>query len=488
MRKFRILSFILAILMLVPLIVSCKKNDESASNTDAGTVQAGDDRLPLSVAKEDNGGKEFKILMTESNTLDFVDEYGATVVSQALHKVDDSVNNHLGIKLEYTQLPGNWANRSTFNTRLLAMAMDSEAEFDLIMAETAVSYPYALQNDLVEDLVSIESIKLDSPWYLKDMVNTYGISGKLHGILGDGSLVTYESLGVIYFNQLMLQENKLTSPYELVEKGEWYLEDMFEMALQVGGTGDGNAADLKKDTFGYVGNVVASRGFIVGLNINVTEKSAEDGNVYLKTALDQRAIDIYDYLYDMFENNSAKLRIPVSADTELGTEAFSSGRALFFNGFLSTASKFSSVSWDYGIVPLPKYDETQTEFYSPAGTQNAIFMIMKNAADAELSGKVIETKAYYNHYDAVDSYYEQTLGYQYGRDPKHIDMLKIIRDSATMTFLAAMGSTMSPDPYNMYQMDTYWRNDKVNGSVSTYYNSNVTAWNNSLKTLYQKLS
>ena len=69
-----------------------------------------------------------------------------------------------------------------------------------------------------------------------------------------------------------------------------------------------------------------------------------------------------------------------------------------------------------------------------------------------------------------------------------MDMLKIIRETSVLTYLAAMCSNITPDPYNMFQMDTYWREDKVQGSISTYYSSNIGSWNEQFSKLYKSLS
>ncbi|MBQ9112622.1 MAG: carbohydrate ABC transporter substrate-binding protein [Clostridia bacterium] len=488
MRKIKVLALALAVLMLIPIIVSCKGPDEGSSNTSPGTVETHDDRLPLSVAAEDNKGKDIKILLPTHDTLDYANEAGGTVVSQAVFGVDAQVKAHLGINMSYTQLDGNWATRATFNNRLLAMAMDSTAEFDLIMAETSASYGYALKNGLVLDLTTVEVLETDKPWYLSDMLNTYGINGKLFGIRSDASLTDYSGMGAVFFNEEILDNHGLDNIYDLVEANKWTAEVMFGMAKKVGGAADGGVGNLASDTFGYVGHCVASRGFMTAFNANVTERSTKDGNIYMKEAAGESFIEMYDYLSSVFENNVSNMVVTVSADSDAGRGVFEAGRSLFYHGFLSTGEFFRDSDFDWGLAPVPMYNEEQGRYYTPAGASAMMIMIMKNAADVELVGKVIEVKSYYSHYEAVPAYYEQTLGLQYANSPRQMDMLEIIRDTSVLTYLAAMCSNITPDPYNMYQMDTYWRDDKVQGSISTYYSGNVTSWNSQFESLYKSLS
>ena len=182
------------------------------------------------------------------------------------------------------------------------------------------------------------------------------------------------------------------------------------------------------------------------------------------------------------------MMVTVSADSEKGRDAFAAGRSLFYQEFLSGGEFFRDSSFEWGLAPVPMYDEEQEQYYTPAGASAMMQMIMKNAADIQLVGKVMEVKAYYSYYEAAPAYYEQTLGLQYATSPRQMDMLEIIRETSVLTYLAAMCSNISPDPYNMFQMDTYWREDKVQGSISTYYSSNVGSWNEQFAKLYKSLS
>lgn len=487
MKKIKILAFILACLMVLPVFTACGNKSEDATDTSVVTVDTSEDRLPLGVAPENNGGKDFNILLPTHDTLDFANEAGGTVVSQAVYNVDTKVEDHLGINIAYTQLDGNWANRATFNNRLLAMAMDSSSEFDLIMGETSASYAFALQNGLVMDITENEAIALDSPWYIADAVNSYGINGKLYGVMGDASLITYQSLHLVYVNDNMQSNYKLASPYEFVKNGTWDIEEMFTMAAAVETVSNEGIPSLDSDTFGCIAQHVASRAFMQAFNIELTEKSAEDGNTYMKTSLSESYIDMYDYMYDKFENNPSVYYCTLAAEKDAGWEAFKAGRALFYVGFFSHADSFRDTEWNWSVVPMPKWNEAQEDYCSAIGSQNMMFMIMKNANDEELSGKVLEVKSYYNHYEAVPAYYEDTLGYQYGRNQTHIEMLELIRRTGRLNYLNAMYLVMNPDPANLFQLDSYYRNEKVGGSATTYYKTNVTAWNSTLRNLYKNL-
>ena len=492
-KRLRSAALLLALLMMVLGLFSCKNQKKQPSGTgEKNTGGIPENRLPVPVEAEDNGMRDFKILMPETNTIDMPTEEGGNFVSQTLFRADSKIEEHLRVLISYTAIPGNWKNKNTFNNRLMGMSLSDYSEFDLIMAETSASYSYALQNCLVMDLTQIKELTLANPWYLDNMVETYGINGKLFGARSDASLTTYESLNVIYFNTAMIARLNLNDPYELVRENKWTAEEMFNMALEVTGNSS-DQVDLAAGTFGYLGQHVASRGYMVAFDVNLVEKSGEDGNYYLKKSADEILINKWTYLYNLFDQHPTQIYSPVAADAELGEKAFSEGRSLFYNGFFSHAPKFvKSEGVQWGVVPMPMYNIEQGRYYTPAGTQAMMLMIMTNAYKTGLSAKVMELKSYYNYYEAVPKYYEETLGYQYGTSPVHIEMMNLIRQTATLTFIGAMCDDLTPSPYNMFSMDDYIRKTGetaacLKGSLSNWYSTNVDSWNAHLKDLYDHL-
>lgn len=491
-NKWKSATLVLALLMLLTL-VSCNHGTDKTPSGTGGNQNTGeqDNRLPIPVEAEDNGWRDFRILMPETNTIDVPKETGS-FVSQVLFSVDSKVEEYLGVTISYTAIPGNWANKKTFNNRLMGMSLSDYAEFDLIMAETSASYSYALQNGLVLDLTQINELELSHPWYLENMVDTYGINGKLFGARGDVSLTTYETLGVVYFNSGIIANYDLEDPYTLVRNREWTAEAMFNMALEIEGTSSSEQVDLRKDTFGYLGQHVATRGYMIAFHVDLVEKNGDDGNYYLKESADENLINKWTYLYNLFEQYPNQIYSPVAADAKLGVTAFADGRSLFYNGFFSHAPTFVASEVQWGVVPLPMYNLEQGRYYTPAGTQAMMLMIMVNPYSVRLSAKVLELKSYYNYYEAVPKYYEDTLGYQYGTSAVHIEMMNLIRETATLTFIGAMSDDISPSPYNMFSMDDYIRKNGesaacLKGSLSTWYSTNVASWNAHLKDLYKRL-
>ena len=85
---------------------------------------------------------------------------------------------------------------------------------------------------------------------------------------------------------------------------------------------------------------------------------------------------------------------------------------------------------DYGIVPIPKLDEAQDNYYSYAHDTVTAYAIPSNIIDDRLQemGAVMEAMAAESYRTVVPAYYEVTLKDKYCNDPESKEMLDRIID------------------------------------------------------------
>ena len=76
-----------------------------------------------------------------------------------------------------------------------------------------------------------------------------------------------------------------------------------------------------------------------------------------------------------------------------GNANFKAGRALFGTAQASVFKAVKESGWGYSLLPFPKADETQTDYYSALGFGHSFYCIPVSAADPELSGTVMECLA-----------------------------------------------------------------------------------------------
>ena len=166
--------------------------------------------------------------------------------------------------------------------------------------------------------------------------------------------------------------------------------------------------------------------------------------------------------------------------------AFREGRALFFLQNIGAADQFRDMEDDFGILPLPLYDENQDRYYNSAASWSiSLYSIPKNAYGADgfaRAGWITEALAYESKYSLTPAYYEQTLQNKVSRDEESARMLDLIFATRTYDFgwyfeiggynegIMNLLRAYSTDVASMVK-----RNEKMAAKVLNKYNEKIAA-------------
>ncbi len=106
-------------------------------------------------------------------------------------------------------------------------------------------------------------------------------------------------------------------------------------------------------------------------------------------------------------------------------DVFAEDRALFRSAQAGTLAILRDVEFDFGIIPYPKYDDTQTTYFTRHEGCYPI-MIPTTNAELETTGLILEAMAYDSHQSLIPVYYDTVLQSKYARDEESAEMLDII--------------------------------------------------------------
>ena len=91
------------------------------------------------------------------------------------------------------------------------------------------------------------------------------------------------------------------------------------------------------------------------------------------------------------------------------------------------AEDFRSMDAEYGIIPIPKFDEKQTNYYSHAHDQFIVYgIINKSGSNYDNLGAVLECMAIESERTVKNAYFEIALKGKYSKDQQSWDMLDMI--------------------------------------------------------------
>ena len=121
------------------------------------------------------------------------------------------------------------------------------------------------------------------------------------------------------------------------------------------------------------------------------------------------------------------------------------GRILLISGGLIDANKFRDIEFDYGIIPYPKYNEEQENYFTIPGGSVSCLTIPATVTDTVFVGALTTALCRESWVNVVPVYYDIVLKVKGVRDETSIGMLDIITNgrliNATFIYDAFTGYT-----------------------------------------------
>lgn len=310
--------------------------------------------------------------------------------------------------------------------------------YDVIMIHSRMAFNF-MQQELLHDWnEGMPYNDLSAPWWSQDMRENIAIGNKIYFMSGDISYYFLADTQIMLFNKQIFTDLGMGFPYQTVRDGKWTFDAMTKLAAQ--GTWDVNGdgiIEAKNDHIGYI--TTRWRGPNFCYIAQGTRLVTLDDNMMPELSLNkERAADIYMRYMEFLNSDSAIMNGEVES-TEM-MQQWMSGRIMFFDGLLKYASNMRDMQDDFGIIPLPKYDEAQESYYSTPGAGINFFSVPVTVRDTECVSAVLEGLAILGHQDIIPTYYETVLKSKFTRDEESAEMLDLIRENIIVDFGAQIYS------------------------------------------------
>ena len=100
------------------------------------------------------------------------------------------------------------------------------------------------------------------------------------------------------------------------------------------------------------------------------------------------------------------------------------------------------LKFDWGVIPYPKYDESQEKYHTRASSGMEVFQIPVTSSGREDVGAVLEALSSEGYKSLTPAYYETALKVKYTNGDKTSEMLDLIKDSASIEFALVFASAV----------------------------------------------
>ncbi|MBE6611835.1 MAG: hypothetical protein E7632_05040 [Ruminococcaceae bacterium] len=426
MNKNRTLALILAGL-LTASVFSCGDAATDATDTTDTTTAATETEPPLPIPEADYGGADFNIYLWDLSKLPVTEENG-DILNDAVYARNRKVEDLYNVKLNYTISAGGIAEIGDWYGTMTASIMAGDNDIQL-----AGGYGYRLASLTLDgnfaNLLDIPEIDFSAEWWPQNIQEAGNLGGNMYMAIGNIDYSYYENIFAIFFNKQLADELKIESPYELVKSGKWTLDKLIALSELGGADLDGDSKMTNADRFGYItGQHTRVDVFVAACDIPITEWNSD-------------GIPSLGPLSEKFSDLSVKLKDFLNAkdyvwykDDANNDTMFSNNQGLFFMQKMSAADALRDMDADFGILPAPKWDEAQEQYYTNQCIGDSTTYIIPVTADHSQSGTILEALNYFGWTDVLPVYYEKALKGKSARDNESQEMLDIIFYSVIYDF------------------------------------------------------
>ena len=287
--------------------------------------------------------------------------------------------------------------------------------------------PSVVTNDLLVNIKELPYIDISKPWW-DSSVNSMSIDNKNYLLAGDLFILDNEATNALLFNKDLMGKLGIDLPYNLVKEGKWTFDKMNEIIK--GSAADLNGDGLMKpndDRWGFVVYNDTLHALLVSGGGALAVKDEND-IPYMDFA-SEKNIAVLDKVMNLMYNPEYVYNI--SGDTyEIYKKMFEEDRLLFLWMRMRVVEFFRGMESNFGIIPLPKYNDAQANYYSVVNPYTGVMLgVPKSADDLERISIILEALSAEGRYTVQPAYYDVVLTRKYARDDESQEMLDIIFNS-----------------------------------------------------------
>ena len=444
MKITRVLSALLALLMLVGSFAACGKPvdrpDTSVADTDAATEPESETELTDSLPAElDYGGDEIVILSryregwTSGEIA--VKELTSEPVNDAVFERNKAVEDRLNVRINSVEEITDDAYVIT--TKASTAVKAGTHEYDIVASACYVGVNESI-NGTFADMRKSLYIDFDCPWWSQGFNEVVEYQGAQFCGLSSALLSQYRFAFVTLFNKELFTNVGQPFLYEAVENGSWTLDKQISLVPLLHQDNGNGEQDEQGDVYGLVScDYVSTDPYWSSCMVDIIKKD-ENGD-YLFVFDSGKLHDVgekvlrlfygtdggtYDYKMETMNTEQDKIR-----------EMFARGGAAMATVRILELEYGSirGMEQEFGVVPMPKFDEVQKEYRTLLHDQFTVLSILTTVSKQEGRldevGAVLEAMSSESYKTVRPAYYETTLRTKIAQDPQSAEMFNIIIDN-----------------------------------------------------------
>ncbi|MCL2517265.1 MAG: hypothetical protein FWF15_01755 [Oscillospiraceae bacterium] len=430
-----IIAFLVFALSVI--IISCASSEQNTPN--ANETQSGSENpaettteiLKPDIPEVDYNGDTFMFIVHDYGagaTWDsydiYADEENGDAINDAIYRKNRTVEEKLNINIKEFRIldPISALTKSVLSD-------DPEYDCAQIGADSAAQMAnkgYLLFFD------QLPYVDLSKPWW-DQSVNPYmSLGNNQFSVMGDLTLLDKDGTVVVLFNKKMAENYEMENFYDLVKNNKWTMDKYYSLMKMVATDVNGDGRIGFDEIAGLVGAPYV--GFYFFTTGETFVEKDKDDFPSLKSPT-ERGVKVIEKIVGFMNDKNVstiaqdltKDGIPAANVYEDGVyKMFQEDRALFLYNQLIVLRFIRGMDNDFGILPAPKFDETQPKYNSMMTWISRAIAVPVTVRDRIKTSVIIEALAAEGKYTIIPAYYETTILNKAIRDEESADMLDIV--------------------------------------------------------------
>ena len=429
MKTKRILALLLAIASAAS-ITACGQ-DGGTKDTEAGdgttvsdsvSEEVSDTGISDGLPEKNYGGRTFTVA-TDDYMLDDYMSDGETgdIINDAVYRRNTAIEDRFGIKLEVIS-----DSYTGMSTKINQMIQSGDDSFDLIAQHACTAGTIAINGGFM-NWYDIPYVDLEKPWWSKNANKELSYKNKaIYLAGGDYALSLTSYMYAFFFDKVAVEDYGMTPEYlyGLVRDGKWTLDTVADVTKDIYKDLNGNDERDIEDFYGIVSSTRSPLNTFMWSCDNPIMKADSDGIPQLVYYQDKTSAIVEKVMGLFFDNTGGYTD---KNKYTLGDDLFSVGRAMMVPSTFSGAMKnFRENKNPFGVLPYPKYDEAQTNYYTMSDGSHALLSVPVTVKDTEFTGIITEALCAESWKNVVPKYYETVLKVKLADDADTSEMIDII--------------------------------------------------------------
>lgn len=358
------------------------------------------------------------------------DSVNGDLLNDAVYQRNANVQEKLNIKLAWESIPGQYNNGvGMAYSQYVGNAYNAgESTWDLMAAHSRTIALTAMYG-YCADLLGLDQLNLDQPWWPVGMTESATIGDRMYYATGDASVNLLHMMYCIFYNKDIMKEYNLQDPAEMVLQGTWTNEALVTMTSGLFQDLNGNGTNDQNDFYGITTQNYHLDSLYVGSGMQQCEKDDENLFKVSDDFWSSKAIELNDY----FGTWATDLSVLINSN--FYKTPFNRGNAFMIMArHKDIMSALADSDFEYGILPIPKYDIQQENYITEIGNPVSYYAVYANSQNAKRAAHVLECWGAEAYTTTTPALFEYTMKDQYATSTVDRQMYNMIRDGITFDF------------------------------------------------------